>query len=147
MKRMNVVKVESCQEIEKVLQSCRSDFFNQSLNNAEKIKELSEKFSKFGRVLAAYDGETTAGFIAYYVNNETKTAYISMIIIQKAHQGQGIGSVLLDAMLADSKNAAQQKVRLEVAKINEKAIGFYQKKGFVLEGQASETSDYYSLIL
>ena len=144
---MPIVSVKSCQEIERVLYSCRNDFFNQNLNNAEKIKELSEKFSKLGRVLAAFDEGIPAGFIAYYVNGETKTAYISMLILQKAYQGQGVGSMLLTEMLADCRNADQQKVRLEVAKQNENAIRFYEKKGFVREGQASENSDYYTLTL
>lgn len=147
MKNMRIVKAESCSEIQNILQNCRNDFFNQSLNNDETIGNLSRKFDVFGRVLAAYEEEIPAGFIAYYVNDETKTAYISMIIIQKAYQGQGIGSVLLDAMLADCKNASQQSVRLEVANENKKAIGFYEKRGFVREGNASDNSAYYSLTL
>jgi len=127
--------------------SCGEAFFDQSLNNEADIKRLAQKFAQFGRVLAAYDGENPAGFVAYYVNGETKTAYISMIIIHKAYQGQGVGSALLNRMLADCKNADQQKVRLEVAKQNENAIRFYGKRGFIREGQASEQSDYYSLML
>ena len=147
MSEMRVDTVRTCREIESVMASCGEAFFDQSLNNKTDIKRLAQKFAQFGRVLAAYDGESPAGFVAYYVNGETKTAYISMIIIRKAYQGQGVGSALLESMLNDSKNADQQKVRLEVAKQNENAIAFYRKRGFVREGQATETSDYYSLEL
>ena len=80
---MRIFNVTTYQDIAAVLYCCRQDFFNQQLNDAAKIQALSEKFAQFGRVLAAYDGETPAGFVAYYVNSETKVSYISMIIIQK----------------------------------------------------------------
>lgn len=147
MGEIYVNAVVACQEIESVMARCGNSFFDQSLNNEADIKRFSQKFSQFGRVLVAYDGETPAGFVAYYINSETKVSYISMIIIQKAYQGQGVGSTLLNRMKTDCKNADQQKIRLEVACQNKNAIGFYQKHGFVREGQASETSDYYSLEL
>lgn len=147
MDNVCVVKAESGQEIEAVLRSCRNDFFNQSLNNDETIAELCRKFAKFACVLVVCEGKSIAGFVAFYVNGETKTAYISMIVIQKTYQGRGFGSVLLEQMIAECKRAGQQRIRLEVANQNEKAIGFYKKWGFAWEGQASETSDYYSLAL
>ena len=81
-KPMYILNLTTCQNIAAVLYCCRQDFFNQQLNDTAKIEALSEKFAQFGRVLAAYDRETPAGFVAYYVNSETKVSYISMIIIQ-----------------------------------------------------------------
>lgn len=147
MMDMRIVRADTYENIKEILQSCRNDFYNQSLNNDEMIDKLAQKFAMYGRVLVAQEGKQTAGFVAYYVNSATKTAYISMIILQKAYQGQGLGSLLLKSMLADCEQANQQKVRLEVADQNEKAIGFYKKWGFTWEGQASETSAYYSLTL
>lgn len=145
MNELQIKSVHSCPQIKAIVQGCGNDFFDQRLNNEKDISRLAEKFAQHARFLAAYKGEEIAGFIAYYRNDETKTAYISMIIIKETHQGQGVGSCLLKHMIADCTALGQKRIRLEVAIQNKKAIEFYVRKGFIREGQASMLSDYYCL--
>lgn len=144
---LQIKTIDSYVQIEEVMRCCGSDFFDQRLNNETDIARLAEKFAARACFLAAYAEGETAGFLSYYCNDETKAAYISMIITKRAHQGQGVGSVLLKHMIEDCTAKGQKQIRLEVANRNEKAVGFYTKKGFTREGQASEVSDYYCLEL
>ncbi len=56
--------------------------------------------------------------------------------IRKTHWNQGIGGILLDAMIAWARsNGVTRKIGLEVQHVNERAIALYQTRGFVPEGR------------
>jgi RimJ/RimL family protein N-acetyltransferase len=57
------------------------------------------------------------------------------ITVQKQHWGMGIGSLMVDTLIAWAKNTEIiKKMNLRVRTDNEKAILLYEQKGFVKEG-------------
>ena len=74
------------------------------------------------------DGNRTivgyAGLIAY-----DDEAHVATLGVTKALQGEGVGSLLLDALLAEADRRSPV-VLLEVRADNEVAHGLYQRRGF-----------------
>ena len=57
------------------------------------------------------------------------------ITVRKAYWGQGIGSRMLDALLAWAQaTGVVTKINLRVRTDNRRAIALYERKGFVIEG-------------
>ncbi|MBR1764094.1 MAG: GNAT family N-acetyltransferase [Ruminococcus sp.] len=136
------------EQIRRTIKVCASYFFDQSYNNDNTIKTLAEKFSKYGNVIVAKSGSENVGFCAYYANDMVNyTAYLSMIILVPEARGKGISSQLLDAMIEDCKKRSMCSVELEVADSNERAIRFYQKKGFTIKNRKTDKTCIYSLKL
>ena len=122
------------------LETCADSFYNQSVDK----RKLAKKLAAYGNVTAAFVHEDLAGVVCYYANNyETKTAFLSVIVIRGEYQGCGIGSLLLRCFMEDAEAKGMLACRLEVDCRNENAIAFYSRKGFEKIGMASETSDYY----
>jgi [ribosomal protein S18]-alanine N-acetyltransferase len=70
-----------------------------------------------------------AGLIAY-----DDEAHVSTIGVAPDRQGEGIGAQLLDALLAEADRRSPV-VLLEVRADNDRAIGLYQRRGFVEIGR------------
>jgi ribosomal-protein-alanine N-acetyltransferase len=70
-----------------------------------------------------------AGLIAY-----DDEAHVATLGVAAEHQGEGIGSLLLDALLTEADRRAPV-VLLEVRAENEVAIGLYRRRGFVEIGR------------
>jgi len=97
--------------------------------------------NKHSICLAAWDSatQTVAGYITMrHIINE---GHISNIAVAKKHQRQGVGSLLLTALVDEAVNMEMIGVTLEVRVSNIAAISLYQKHGFVEEGRRK---NYYS---
>jgi [ribosomal protein S18]-alanine N-acetyltransferase len=70
-----------------------------------------------------------AGLIAY-----DDEAHVATLGVAVAHQGEGIGSRLLDALLAEADRRSPV-VLLEVRADNEVAQGLYRRRGFIEIGR------------
>ena len=82
--------------------------------------------------LVAVDGDEVighAGLIAY-----PEEAHIATIGVTAARQGEGIGAMLLDALLAEADRRSPV-VLLEVRADNETAQHLYRRRGFVEIGR------------
>jgi ribosomal-protein-alanine N-acetyltransferase len=82
--------------------------------------------------LVAADGEEVvgyAGLIAY-----ADEAHVATIGVAGARQGEGIGALLLDALLAEADRRSPV-VLLEVRADNEVAQGLYRRRGFTEIGR------------
>lgn len=110
-----------------------SDVFVPPIEEKIDIREFSEKIVKFATQFWLVDSEKdeVIGFLACYLNDERKkTAYITTVSITKKYQEKGLGFLLLEdcIQLAEDKNF--EVMKLEVSKINLKAIKFYEKLDF-----------------
>lgn len=144
MDSVKILCISDINEIQSVLQSCSSCFYNQEFNNLSCIKGLSQKFATYGRVLVAYHKDEMLGFCAYYANDtDNYIAYLSMIILFPDARGKGVSTLLLNAMLDDCKKLGMRSVELEVADSNERAIRFYKNKGFTLKYRKTDTTCIY----
>jgi [ribosomal protein S18]-alanine N-acetyltransferase len=83
--------------------------------------------------LVAEDGDVIVGYgglIAY-----EDEAHVSTIGVAADRQGEGIGSLLLDALLAEADRRRSPAVILEVRADNELAQGLYRRRGFAEIGR------------
>lgn len=73
--------------------------------------------------------------IPYNFEGMKHVACLGMGIIQK-YRGKGIGSKLISLTIEHAKNKNNiEKIELEVFKSNKKAVEFYKKHGFKIEGE------------
>lgn len=64
------------------------------------------------------------------------TAFIGVLLISEAHQGQGVGATAYSLIEAKIKTWHRiQKIRLGVVRTNEEVLPFWQKMGFHLTGE------------
>ena len=95
--------------------------------------ELSQRDTR--HYLVAEDDESEraivgyAGLIAY-----DDEAHVATLGVTKALQGEGVGSLLLDALLAEADRRSPV-VLLEVRADNEVAQGLYRRRGFAEIGR------------
>lgn len=101
--------------------------------------EYFEKLSSKAELLVHLGTKEVLGFVYFYCNAPDKnSSYISLIATQKAARSQGIGSGLLDYVLAISRNRNFSYCSLEVSKSNISAQRFYKKKGFEIIEEREE---------
>lgn len=145
---MELKIISGIEQIIEILTSCGNDFYNQSYNNEKAINTLSEKFSKFGVVLALYLDNDLAGFISFYANDfDTKKAFLSMIIIRRGFQRKGVGTALLNEMEKYCIENGFNEIISEVDDKNIKSKSFFSKNGYnVTEKKGQGTSFYLKKI-
>lgn len=89
----------------------------------------SRKFADKAYFVLAEIESQIIGFVAYYLNDEGKFAYISEIIVHRDGRHRGIGHKMM-LSLTNSLGASYNCIRLEVLKTNEYAKRFYEREGF-----------------
>ena len=144
---MEIQKTKSLPEILRTMYLCAEVFPNPDLKEENLINMLAQKYAEIAEFYVMYCGTDTCGFIAYYCHDETRNAYVSMLMVREKFQRQGIGRAFLDRVIEDCERLGKDRIRLEVDTDNEKGLAFYKKNGFVREGSASQKSDYYVLSL
>jgi putative acetyltransferase len=77
-------------------------------------------------ILVAVDGETPAGFVTVH----PETGWIDQMLVGIAHQGRGVGDLLMEA----AKRQRPAGLTLDVNADNARAIAFYRRQGFVCTG-------------
>lgn len=90
-------------------------------------------------ILVAKDGDTVIGFVAYGAyRDSTLPEYgeIYAIYVLAAYQGQMVGYSLMNA--AFEKLSDYKRIAVWVLKDNKKAIQFYERYGFHLDGTETE---------
>lgn len=88
-----------------------------------------------------YKEQELAGYS--HVENRGDQIFIRMIVVHPRHQHKGIGSKLLESVIAEG-NEQSMNIGLEVFKINDEAKKFYERYGFNIE---DETSSSYVMSL
>ena len=118
---------------------------NQDLNSEVALRSFARKYSSCGCAVVATIEDETVGFCAYYANDiVTRRGYLSMIVVSRSVRGQGVGSRLMEAMIADCKSKGMRSVCLEVADDNPVAIEFYLNRGFRKARRLSGTTCLYA---
>ena len=84
-------------------------------------------------VLEADDGRI-AGVMDY---RPDRTAYLSLLMLDKAHQGQGLGAACCRLFEERMRKEGCEAVRIDVVGGYEGcALGFWQAQGYLLKGEA-----------
>jgi ribosomal protein S18 acetylase RimI-like enzyme len=144
---MEIQRIKSLPEILRTMYICAEVFPNPALKDEKRINTLAQKYAEIAEFYVLYSENETCGFIAYYCNDESRNAFVSMLMVREKFQRQGIGRAFLDRVIEDCERLGKNRIRLEVDTDNEKGLAFYKKNGFVRECDASAKSDYYVLDL
>lgn len=74
---------------------------------------------------------------------DSPCCYLYEMQVHKDHQGRGLGSVLIEALfdLIRHLRVGSMRVGLTVFKHNDKAVGFYLKKGFSFHKHSPKKDD------
>jgi diamine N-acetyltransferase len=116
-----------------VIPLAQIDYMLELMYSEESLRnQIQNKQHKF--LLAVQDGDPL-GFISYELNykSEVETMIHKLYLLPQS-QGKGIGKALIDAVSDISKNNNCSGLRLKVFIHNPKAVGFYQKLGFMVVG-------------
>ncbi len=98
-------------------------------------KQIKEKHHQF---LLAFNEENPIGFTSYELNYDSKPeTMIHKLYILPHCQGLGAGSLLINHVSRIAKTGKNNQIRLKVYFDNPKAIGFYKKIGFQINGIAT----------
>lgn len=127
---MEIRKLESYEEIYTIIKQCSDNFYNQDINNDYDITRLAKKYSLYSNVFGAYQDDIVNGMVSYYINSKSKEAYISIIVVKRGCEGQGIGKTILQKVCDECINKGMDRLSLHVAAGNENAINFYIRNGF-----------------
>lgn len=114
-----------------------ASYLESSFNKEQLKKEIRNPNSLF---LFLYSNGELAGYLK--VNeNEAQTEFqeksgleIERIYLRKEYQGQGMGSYLLEKAISIANEGNKKYIWLGVWELNEKAISFYERKGFKKTG-------------
>ncbi len=102
----------------------------------EKCEEIACKWTD--NLFVAKDGNQVVGFLGYggYHDDELPNAgEIFALYVLEEYYGTGVGKALMDKGLSV---LAQSQIALWVLKDNKRAIRFYEKCGFSLDGREEE---------
>lgn len=83
------------------------------------------------------DGEI-AGLALYYIRYSTwkgQRMYLEDIIVSEAHRGKGLGTKLMDALIAEAKEKKFSGMLWQVLDWNQPAIQFYKKYNARFDGE------------
>jgi ribosomal-protein-alanine N-acetyltransferase len=82
--------------------------------------------------LVALDGDELLGYAGLCVYPDA--AWVQNIAVRRSAQGTGLGTRLLDALLAEAAHRGAPQVALEVAADNPVARHLYERRGFAVTG-------------
>ena len=140
---MIIEKTKDYSEIKKIMLELKQSFYSKEVANDSSIEILAKKFCENAEFFIAKQDGKIAGFISFYCNDYfSKTAFISMIIVDEKCQGKGLGKVLMKHAIDYCRTQKMKCLKLEVACSNKNAISFYEKLGFVKSEQKNDSYFY-----
>ncbi len=107
-------------------------------DEAEQRKYHTERFASNNIKIITVE-QSAVGFVS--VVSEFGCMKVHQLIIHPEHQGQGIGEQCM-ALIKHQASRKELPVRLQVMKVNPRAMKFYLRIGFVLVG---ETETHYQM--
>ena len=99
----------------------------------------------FDAIVAKVDGEIV-GMALYFMAYSTwrgRMMYLEDFIVKESMRGQGIGAMLFDAFLEESKKKEVALVKWQVLRWNEPAINFYKKYDVDLDDEWVDGKIYF----
>jgi ribosomal protein S18 acetylase RimI-like enzyme len=93
-------------------------------------------------VIVAVDGEALLGHLILgpwtTLESSRHVLEVKGLAVDPAHQGEGIGSQLLEAGIARARREGKRRLVLRVLSSNDGARRLYERHGFVVEGGVRE---------
>jgi RimJ/RimL family protein N-acetyltransferase len=111
-------------------------FVNFEIMDKESFQPIFDKMIAEGG-LHVYDSEgviISALVIKRFEHRLKHLAYVGAFGIKKSHQGRGIGTKIMQETKRKLQLEGVRRIALRVEADNQRALGFYKKLGFQLEG-------------
>jgi carbamoyl-phosphate synthase large subunit len=150
--KYSVKKINTYKEIYNAFLSLSNSTYKASVLRDNNFKDYAQKLSSHAYVYGIIDNENNVfkngkevlGIIAFYANdNETRCAYISILVIDNKYQRIGFGNKLIQLTKDIAKLNNMETISVDVHKDNIDAISFYNKVGFHESGKTK--GDYICL--
>jgi len=90
------------------------------------------------QTLIAEKGGKTLGMMLYFMTYSTwkgKMMYLDDFVVKESSRGMGIGQLLYDQFIVESKKAGAKLVKWQVLNWNKPAISFYKKNETIIEDE------------
>ena len=104
-------------------------------NSVAQMKAEKEYFNCF---VAVNNQKEIVGYATYFYAYFTwtgKSLYMDDLYVKECHRSRGIGTLLIDKVIAFAKANGCHKLRWQVSDWNAPAIGFYKSIGAVIDAQ------------
>jgi diamine N-acetyltransferase len=98
-------------------------------------EQMLKDHGLFNCLLAINDGKiigVASYFLAYY-SWTGKAIYLDDLFVIEEYRGEGVGTMLFDAIEQMAKKENCTRLRWQVSNWNQKAIAFYRKRGAVID--------------
>lgn len=90
-----------------------------------------DKVAKNAVSLLAIENESVLGGVSFYANDdESRSAFVTQVMVLPEAQGQGIGTLLLEACEEESRRRGMESIKLEVRFDNKGARRLYERMGY-----------------
>ncbi|MGI6174027.1 MAG: GNAT family N-acetyltransferase [Christensenellales bacterium] len=120
---------------------CEEDGFRieyKKLETPERVTYTDSLFAEWidGAIdFGAFDGEKLLGFVeGMHEKWNNRLRICNLCVLEEAEKGSGVGTALMQAILAEGRRLGARMAVLETQNRNENAIAFYRKLGFRLIG-------------
>ena len=119
--------------IQSILEEMQDEPHMEILKDKTCLIKLAKNIHTNGFLFASYKDNEVCGFISGYANDiENQTMFINLLVVK---QSIGFASVkylyeLCERLVTYAEMQKMDKIRLEVARQNEKARNFYEHIGF-----------------
>ena len=100
------------------------------------LQQMEEGENLFNCLVAETGDHQIIGFASYYFTWNSwsgKGLYLDDLYVTEFYREQKVGTELLDAIINLAKKNDCKKLRWQVSKWNEHAIGFYKKMGAAID--------------
>jgi ribosomal protein S18 acetylase RimI-like enzyme len=104
-------------------------------NSVAQMKAEKEYFNCF---VAVNNQQEIVGYATYFYAYFTwigKSLYMDDLYVKESHRSRGIGTLLINNVIAFAKANGCHKLRWQVSDWNAPAIGFYKSIGAVIDAQ------------
>ncbi len=90
------------------------------------------------RIFIAYEGSSIIGFAATRTVDADRTELAGIMVLQ-SRLGRGVGTPLVDAAVAAARAQGSTRMTVSTEVGNDRAIGFYEARGFSVDGSTTHT--------
>lgn len=121
----------SPKQIRSHLLQCNRLFLNELKSRAD-LDVYSEKLSSRAELLHVSERGRVIALLAYYVDEVKSEAFVSNVSVIREFEGRGLAKNLLQTLESriSSENRTGIAIRLEVLRLNERAIRLYRSLGY-----------------
>lgn len=116
------------------------DEFATPLSHRVNLESYSEKLAANAWHCFAVANDQDVGHLAFYVDDEKRTAFVSSVAVNAAFQRQGVGAAMLDSVVKRCRTSSIKRISLEVSSTATGASEFYQCLGFTKTSSSEATT-------